>query len=58
MNDFEVQEDPFNLNAGQSNLYAHVHILNEILSAKYLRPTTIIKLLTANRTTPPKIRSF
>ena len=39
-------------------VYAHVHIFNEILPAKFDRPTTIMKLSTANRTTPPKIRLF
>ena len=58
MNDFEVQEDPLSLNVGQNNPYAHVQIFNEILPAKFYRPTIIIKLLTANRTTPPKIRLF
>ena len=56
VNDFEVQKDPLSLNAGLYNLYDHVHILNEILPAKFYRPTKIIKLLAANRTTPPEIR--
>ena len=58
MNDFEVQKDPLSLNEGLYNLYAHVHILIEILPAKFYRPTTIIKLLTPNGTTPPKIGLF
>ena len=58
MNDFELQKDPLSLNAGLYNLYAHVHIFNGILPAKFYRPTTIMKLSTANRTTPPKIRLF
>ena len=58
MNDFELQKDPLSLNACEYNLYAHVHIFNEILPAKFYRPTTIVKLLTADRTTPPKIRLF
>ena len=58
MNDFEVQKDSLSLNAGKYNLYAHLHILNEILPAKFYRYNTIITLLTANGTTPPEIRLF
>ena len=58
MNDFELQKDPLSLNEGWYNLYAHVHIFNEILRAKFYRPIIIMKLSMANRTTPPKIRLF
>ena len=58
MNDFEVQKHLLSLNGGKPNLYAHVHIINEILPAKFYRPIAIIKPLTVDRTTPPKIRLF
>jgi len=35
VNDFEVQNNSLSLNAGQHYLYDHVHILKEILPAKF-----------------------